>query len=235
LLCDFLALHYELTMAPPCKLLDQLRAVLRRKHYSRRTEDSPLAWVLGFIRFHQLRHPRDLGPPQIGAFLTHLAVADRVAASTQNQARSALLLLYQEVLALALDALPDVEPAQRPQRLPSVLRRDEVRAVLAQIGGTYGFLAQLLSGSAVRLIECVRLPVKHLDFAQQQLVVRDGKAEKDRLTCSLGVWLQRLRIVEPQRQDAPAAIPEWLRVTESELRLSGQHARYAAIVLWSGR
>jgi integron integrase len=169
-------------MAPPSKLLDQLRAVLRRKHYSRRTEDSYVAWILRFIRFHQLRHPRDLGPPAIAAFLTHLAVADRVAASTQNQASCTLLFLYQEVLGVALDALPDVEPAQRPQRLPIVLTRDEVRAVLAQMRGTYSLMAQLLYGSGVRLMECVRLRVKDLDFAQQQLIVRDGKGEKDRVT-----------------------------------------------------
>jgi integron integrase len=169
-------------MPSPSKLLDQLRAALRRKHYSRRTEDSYVAWVLRFIRFHQLRHPRELGSPEIAAFLTHLAVTDHVAASTQNQARCAVLFLYQEVLGVALEALPDVEPAQRPQRLPTVLTRDEVRAVLAQMRGTYSLMAQLLYGSGVRLMECVRLRVKDLDFAQQQLVVRDGKGEKDRIT-----------------------------------------------------
>jgi len=169
-------------MPPPSKLLDQLRAALRRKHYSRRTEDSYVAWVLRFIRFHQLRHPRDLGSPEIAAFLTHLAVAERVAASTQNQARCAVLFLYHEVLGKELEALPDIEPAQRPQRLPTVLTRDEVRAVLAQLRGTYSLMAQLLYGSGVRLMECIRLRVKDLDFAQQQLVVRDGKGEKDRVT-----------------------------------------------------
>jgi len=169
-------------MAPQSKLLDQLRAVLRRKHYSRRTEDSYVAWVIRFIRFHQLCHPRDLGPPELAAFLTHLAVVDHVAASTQNQARSALLFLYHQVLAVDFPALPDVEPAQQPQRLPTVLTRDEVRAVLGQLRGTYRLMAQLLYGSGVRLMECLRLRVKDLDFAQQQLVVRDGKGEKDRVT-----------------------------------------------------
>jgi integron integrase len=169
-------------MAPRSKLLDQLRAVLRRKHYSRRTEDAYVAWVLRFIRFHQLRHPRDMGPPELAAFLTHLAVVDHVAAATQNQARSALLFLYHEVLGVDLPALPDVEPAQQPQRLPTVLTRDEVRAVLAHMRGTYRLMAQLLYGSGARLMECVRLRVKDLDFAQHQIVVRDGKGEKDRVT-----------------------------------------------------
>jgi integron integrase len=178
-------------MATPAKLLDQLRAVLRRKHYSRRTEDSYVQWVIRFIRFHHVRHPRDLGPPQIAAFLTHLAVVDHVAASTQNQARSALLFLYHAVLGVELAALPDIAPAQRPQRLPTVLTRDEVRAVLAQLRGTYRLMAQLLYGSGVRLMECVRLRVKDLDFAQQQLVVRDGKGAKDRIT------MLPTRLVEP--------------------------------------
>jgi integron integrase len=181
----------EVLLASQTKLLDQLRAVLRRKHYSRRTEESYVAWVTRFIRFHQLRHPRDLGSVEIAAFLTHLAVVDQVAASTQNQARSALLFLYHEVLSIDLGMLSNIAPAQRPERLPSVLTRDEVRAVLAQLGGTYRLMAQLLYGSGVRLMECMRLRVKDLDFAQQQLVVRDGKGTKDRIT------MLPMRLIEP--------------------------------------
>jgi integron integrase len=173
------------------KLLDQLRAVLRRNHYSRRTEESYVYWVARFIHFHQLRHPRDLGTPEIEAFLTHLAVVDTVAASTQNQARSALLFLYQEVLKIALDPLHGVAPAKQPQRLPTVLTRDEVRAVLTQLSGTYRLMAQLLYGSGMRLMECIRLRVKDLDFGQQQVVVRDGKGAKDRVT------LLPIRLVTP--------------------------------------
>jgi integron integrase len=178
-------------LASQIKLLDQLRAVLRRNHYSRRTEESYVAWVVRFVRFHQLRHPRDLGSAEIAAFLTHLAVVDQVAASTQNQARSALLFLYQEVLGIDLGQLSDIAPAQRPERLPTVLTRDEVRAVLTHLGGTYRLMAQLLYGSGLRLMECVRLRLKDVDFAQQQLVVRDGKGAKDRIT------MLPMRLVEP--------------------------------------
>jgi integrase len=164
-------------MAHAPKLLDQLRATLRRKHYAICTEAAYVSWTTRYIRFHQLRHP-----PEIAAFLTHLAVDERIAASTQNQARSALLLLYQHVLHIDLGALPDIEPAKQPQRLPVVLTRDEVRAVLAQLGVTHRLMAQLLYGGGLRLMECVRLRVKDLDFAQTQLVVRDGKGAKDRIT-----------------------------------------------------
>lgn len=169
-------------MAHPPKLLDQLRAALRRRHYSRRTEESYVAWVRRFVQFHQLRHPRELAAPEIAAFLTHLAVDREIAASTQNQARSALLFFYQEVLHMPIDALPDIAPAKRPVRLPVVLTRGEVRAVLAQLGGTYRLLAQLLYGSGLRLMEALRLRVKDLDFAQAQIIVRDGKGAKDRIT-----------------------------------------------------
>jgi len=164
------------------KLLGQLRAVLRRKHSSRRTEATYVAWLTRFVRFHQLRHPREMGAPEIAAFLTHLAVADQSAAFTQNQARCALLFLYQHVLHRDLAALTDIEPAKQSQRLRVVLTRDEVRAVLVQLGGTYRLMAQLLYGSGLRLMECVRLRVKDLDFAQPQIVVRDGKGAKDRVT-----------------------------------------------------
>jgi integron integrase len=192
-------------MAHPPKLLDQLRAVLRRKHYSIRTEEAYVSWSARYIRFHQLRHPRDMGAPEIAAFLTHLAVDDQIAASTQNQARCALLFLYQHVLHIDLGTLPDIEPAKQPQRLPVVLTRDEVRAVLAQLSGTYRLMAQLLYGGGLRLMECVRLRVKDLDFAQTQVVVRDGKGGKDRVT-TLPVRLvtplqDHLRIVERTHQE----------------------------------
>jgi len=192
-------------MAHPPKLLDQLRAVLRRKHYAIRTEQSYVAWVTRFVRFHHLRHPRDMGAPEIAAFLTHLAVDEQIAASTQNQARCALLFFYRHVLQLDLGALPDIEPAKQSQRLPVVLTRDEVRAVLVQLSGTYRLMAQLLYGGGLRLMECVRLRVKDLDFAQTQLIVRDGKGAKDRVTTlptRLVIPLQdHLRIVERTYQE----------------------------------
>src|SRR6266540_2179209 len=161
---------------PQPKLLDQVRARLRSKHYARRTEQSYIDWITRYVRFHQMRHPRELGPADISAFLTHLAVDLKVAACTQNQARSALLFLYREVLGIALDAAHDVVAVKTPQRLPTVLTKDEVRALLAELSGDYRLMAQLLYGS------CLRLRVKDLDFTQRQLIVRDGTGMNDRLT-----------------------------------------------------
>jgi len=167
---------------PQPKLLDQVRARLRSRHYARRTEQSHIDWITRYVRFHQMHHPRELGPADISAFLTHLAVELKVSASTQNQARSALLFLYREVLGIAIDAPHDVVAAKTPQRLPTVLTKHEVRAVLAALSGEYRLMAQLLYGSGLRLMECLRLRVKDLDFAQHQLIVRDGKGMHDRLT-----------------------------------------------------
>jgi integron integrase len=169
-------------MPPQPKLLDQVRALIRSKHYSRRTEQSYVDWVTRYVRFHNMRHPRELGAPEISAFLTHLAVELHVAAATQNQARSALLFLYREVLGIDIQAPSDVVAAKMPRRLPVVLTRDEVRAVLGQLSGVHRLMAQLLYGSGLRLMECVRLRVKDLDFAKRQLTVRDGKGMHDRVT-----------------------------------------------------
>lgn len=164
------------------KLLDQVREVLRKKHYSLRTEESYIDWIIRYIRFHQLRHPRELGISEIEAFLSHLALDRHVAASTQNQARSALLFLYRQVLELPIDAVQDVVVAKTPTRLPVVLTRTEVYSVIRELSGTYRLMTQLLYGSGLRLLECVRLRVKDLDSDQRQLTVRDGKGLKDRIT-----------------------------------------------------
>jgi len=166
----------------PKKLLDQVREALRSKHYSIRTEQSYVDWITRYIRFHQLRHPRELGLPEIEAFLTDLAVAGHVAASTQNQARSALLFLYREVLDIPLDGPHDIVVAKAPKRLPTVLTKAEVQALLHELAEPYRLMAQLLYGSGLRLMECVRLRVKDLDFGRHELTVRDGKGEKDRVT-----------------------------------------------------
>jgi integron integrase len=172
----------ENTMTSPPRLLDQVRNVLRSKHYSRRTEDSYIDWIARYVRFHRLRHPRELGPDAVGAFLTYLAVELQVAASTQNQARSALLFLYRDVLHIAIDEPGNVISAKTPHRLPTVLTRDEVRAVLNHMAGVHRLMAQLLYGSGLRLMECIRLRVKDIDFTQRQVTVRDGKGMRDRLT-----------------------------------------------------
>ncbi len=164
------------------KLLDQLRAAVRVKHYSRRTEDTYVDWVKRFIHFHQLRHPKDMGAPEIAAFLTHLAVNGHVAASTQTQALSAVLFLYRHVLHQDIDERIDLVRAKKPAHLPVVLTKDEVQTLLRQIPPDYVLMAKLLYGSGLRLMECIRLRVKDLDFVQQQIIVRDGKGQKDRVT-----------------------------------------------------
>lgn len=170
-------------MTNPPKLIDQVRATLRAKHYSIRTERSYVDWIVRFVRFCGTRHPSQLGPPDIARFLTYLAVDQSVTASTQNQARSALLFLYREVLGVPLSSeLDDVVVAKAPRRLPTVLTKGEVRAVIGQLTGNHRLMAQLLYGSGLRLMECVRLRVKDLGFAQRQLVVRDGKGMEDRVT-----------------------------------------------------
>ncbi|MGK2913283.1 MAG: integron integrase [Porticoccaceae bacterium] len=167
---------------PTPKLLDQVRDRIRVKHYSIRTETQYVQWIRRFILFHGKRHPRDMGAPEVEAFLTHLAVEGKVAASTQNQALSALLFLYREVLGIDLPWLKDVTRAKRPQRLPVVLTRDEVRAVLGKMDGVYGLLARLLYGTGMRLMEVIRLRVKDIEFERGEIVVRDGKGAKDRVT-----------------------------------------------------
>ena len=166
----------------PKKLLDQVREAIQRKHYSPRTAESYVHWIKRFIFFNHKRHPNELGEPEIEAFLTHLAVEEHVAASTQNQALSALLFLYRVVLNRDLNLTFNVVRAERPQRLPTVLTREEVRRVLDHLTGIYQLMARLLYGSGLRLMECVQLRVKDLDFAQHQVIVRNGKGMVDRVT-----------------------------------------------------
>ena len=164
------------------RLLDEVRGRLRFRHYSLRTEQAYVDWIRRFIVFSGKRHPRELGAEEVTAFLTHLAVAGRVAASTQNQAKSALLFLYKEVLDLELPWLARVEPAKAPKRLPVVLTRDEVQAVLDRLEGANWLIGTLLYGSGLRIMECLRLRVKDVDFARGEILVRDGKGAKDRVT-----------------------------------------------------
>jgi integron integrase len=169
---------------PPSKprLLDQLRMRLRLKHYSIRTEQQYVYWVRSFILYHNKRHPAEMGAGEVEAFLTHLAVTGRVAAATQNQALSALLFMYREVLRLDLPWLTQVVRAKRPARLPVVLTRHEVTRVLERMEGVYGLMARLLYGTGMRLMECVRLRVKDVDFERGEILLRDGKGAKDRVT-----------------------------------------------------
>ncbi len=169
------------TNTPP-KLLDQVRDRIRIKHYRLRTETQYVQWIERFILFHGERHPQEMGAAEVEAFLTHLAVVGKVSASTQNQALSALLFLYKEVLSIDLPWLNKVVRAKQPQRLPVVLTRTEVRAILVRMSGTYGLMANLLYGTGMRLMECVRLRVKDVDFERGEILIRDGKGAKDRVT-----------------------------------------------------
>lgn len=167
---------------PPVRLLDQVRERLRVKHYSLRTEQQYVQWIKRFILFHGKRHPREMGAPEVETFLTDLAVKGQVSASTQNQALCALLFLYKEVLGVDLPWLDQVVRAKRPRRLPVVLNRSEVGEVLSRMQGVYGLMANLLYGTGMRLMECVRLRVKDVDFERGEILVRDGKGGKDRVT-----------------------------------------------------
>ena len=197
----------ESGLAP--RLLDQVRARIRFKHYSIRTEQAYVDWIKRFIRHFGKRHPKDMGAEEISAFLSHLAVAGQVSASTQNQAKSALLFLYREVLSLELPWLDKVESAKTPKRLPVVLTRDEVMAVLSSLEGGHNLIARLLYGAGLRIMECLRLRVKDIDFARGEILVRDGKGAKDRVTMLPGSLVSALRehlvrVQELHRQDVEA-------------------------------
>jgi integron integrase len=168
--------------APPIKLLDQVRNALRVKHYAYRTEESYVQWIRRYILFHNKRHPKEMAEPEVQAFLTHLAVEGNVAASTQNQALSALLFLYRYVLQQPLSDSIDAVRARQSKHLPTVLTPEEVQQLFKYLEGTHQLLAKLLYGSGLRLKEGLRLRVKDIDFAQSQLVIRDAKGNKDRLT-----------------------------------------------------
>ena len=168
--------------APPPKLLDRLREACRVRHYALTTEDTYHDWCRRFILFHNKRHPNEMGAAEINAFLTHLAVAGQVAASLQNQAFCAILFLYREVLQVDPGRIEGVIRARRSKRLPVVLTKPEVQIVLREFDGTYSLMAQLLYGSGLRLLECLRLRVKDLDFTRNEVTVRQGKGNKDRVT-----------------------------------------------------
>lgn len=164
------------------RLLDQVRQVIRMKRYSIRTEEAYVQWIKRFVLFHDKRHPCDMGSEEVRQFLTHLAVARQVAASTQNQALSAILFLYKAVLQQDVGWIDEIVWAKKPKRLPVVLTREEVKAVLRQLSDQTWLMASLLYGSGLRLSECLRLRVKDVDIASHQMTVRDGKGGKDRVT-----------------------------------------------------
>jgi integron integrase len=192
------------SVGKPKKLLECVRDVMRLKHYSLRTERTYCDWIKRFIRFHGMRHPAEMAELEVGEFLTDLARAGNVSASTQNQALSALLFLYKQVLKREIGWLNQVERAKKPSRLPVVLNRDEVHKIFAHLHGTARLMAGLLYGSGLRLMECARLRVKDIDFAYARIIVRDTKGGRDRVTMlpvNLAAPLQRhLQIVRTQHE-----------------------------------
>jgi integron integrase len=166
----------------PARLLDRVRDAVRRRNYSYRTEEAYLHWIRRFIYFSGKRHPAEMGAAEVTAFLNYLAGERDVAAATQNQALSAVLFLYKDVLAQPLPWLDELERAKRPARLPTVLTQNEVGRLLAAMRGTKWLMASLLYGAGLRLTECLKLRVKDVDFEYRQIVVRDGKGAKDRVT-----------------------------------------------------
>jgi integrase len=176
------------------KLIDQIRSRLRLKHYSLRTEQAYVQWAKRYIIFHGKRHPAEMGKQEIEVFLTSLAVDRNVSASTQTQALSALLFLYKEVLGIDFPWLTEVTRAKRSARLPTVLNQEEVRALMAQVEEPLmDLIVRLLYGTGMRLLECLRLRVKDVDFMRNEIVIREGKGSKDRVTMlplSLSVQLR---------------------------------------------
>lgn len=166
----------------PPKLLDQVRERIRVKHYSIRTEETYLGWIRRFIFFHNKRHPREMGIREVEAFLTYLAAERDVAGSTQNQALSAILFLYKEVLEMELPWLENVTRAKKPKRLPVVMTPDETRRVLEKLDRHWSLLGRLLYGTGMRLMEGIRLRVKDVEFTRREIIVRSGKGDKDRVT-----------------------------------------------------
>jgi integron integrase len=167
---------------PDIQLLDQMRGAMRSRHYSKRTEQAYLLWVRRFITFHHGVHPADMSEHEINEFLTHLAVEEHVASSTQNQALAGLLFLYRNVIGIEVGSLGGVVRARKPKRIPVVMTKDEVRAVLAQLDGTFLLMASLMYGTGMRLSEVLRLRVCDVDFGAYEIAVRDGKGGKDRVT-----------------------------------------------------
>ena len=164
------------------RLLDQVREIIRVKHYSPKTENAYVGWIRRYILFHGKRHPSEMGADQVAGFLSHLALEAHVAASTQNQAFNALLFLYQQVLGIDLGEIAGAVRAKKPKRLPVVLTPEEVQSVLALLDGEVWLVCSLLYGAGLRLFEALQLRVKDIDFSRSELLLRDGKGQKDRVT-----------------------------------------------------
>jgi integron integrase len=164
------------------KLLEEVKAAIRKLHYSMKTEEAYVKWITDYIVFNKIRHPKEMGSAEISRYLTHLAVERNVASSTQNQALNALLFLYRRVLNLDLAEMSEIVWAKKPERLPTVLSQEEAAKILGLVKGMHGLMTRLLYGTGMRLMECVRLRAKDVDFEQNCVMIRDGKGMKDRST-----------------------------------------------------
>jgi integron integrase len=184
---------YDQSDSEKPRLLEQVRNCIRRKHYSIRTEQAYLDWIKRYIYFHNMQHPKDLDERHITEFLNYLAVERKVASSTQNQALCALVFLYRQVLEKDLAQFDNLVHAKRPAKLPVVFTRDEIRTILMQLEGVPWIMGQLLYGAGLRVMECVRLRVKDIDFGYKQIVVRDGKGNKDRVTMLPQIAIEALK------------------------------------------
>jgi integron integrase len=209
--------------SPKPRLLDRVRTALRARHYSQRTEDVYVAWIRRYIFYFDAKpHPAEMGAPEVTRFLSSLAVDGRVAASTQNQALSPLLFLYRDVLEIDLPWLDGIVRAKRPERLPVVLTRDEVRTVLQRLEGAPRLMACLLYGAGLRVLECCRLRVQDIEFSTNQIVVRGGKGDRDRVTMLPAVaktdLARHLETVHAQHNDDLARGAGWVELPTALLR-----------------
>jgi len=191
----------------PGKLLDQIREVMRYHHYAIRTEQTYIKWILDYIRFNETRHPSEMGKPEIERFLSHLAINRNVATSTQNQALNAILFLYKYVLDMPLNDYIDATRSKKQKKLPTVMSHSEISHFFQHISGTNELMAKLLYGAGLRLMECIRLRVKDIDFENHQIIVRDGKGGKDRATV----------LPKPVQEDLRFHLKEVRKLFEQEL------------------
>jgi integron integrase len=208
------------------KLLDQVSTVARLKHLSTRTEKAYRHQIKRFIVFHKLRHPQNMREEEIRAYLSHLAIDRNVAASTQNVALAALLFLYRDVLKIDLNRIEDIERARLPTRLPVVFTRDEVKAILKQLSSVDHIVASLMYGTGLRLMECLRLRIKDIDFSYNQIFIRSGKGEKDRVT------MLPISLKEPLRKHMLTV--KLIHQTDLKQGLGEVHLAYALARKYSG-
>ncbi|HKK13496.1 MAG TPA: integron integrase [Gammaproteobacteria bacterium] len=215
------------------RLLDRVRRASRLRYYSRRTEQAYCYWVRAFVRYHRLRHPREMGEQEVAQFLSHLTLERSLAPATQNQALNALCFLYRHVLDQPLGRLGEVVRAKRPRRVPVVFTPDEVSRILAQLRGVPWFVAAMLYGSGLRLMECLRLRIKDVDLERREVTVRDGKGRKDRRTVLPERMLPYVRrMLERARRYHALDLAEGLGATELPYALARKYPNAARELMW---